>query len=59
MDQSEFRQRAMIAAMQGLLASSVTWSVNTPHRDIAKASASLADALLAANTIDEPEPTHD
>lgn len=52
MDRADFRQWAMIHAMQGLLAN--------PNLDddsleaIVKDSVLFADALLEANTIDEP-----
>jgi len=54
MDVAEFRQRAMIAAMQGLLAN--PRFADFDMMDIVKLSVQHADALVEANTIDESEP---
>ena len=53
MDRAEFRQIAMIAAMEGMLASPHTAVTATP-KEIALAAIEQADALLEANTVDEP-----
>lgn len=52
MDRAEFRQWAMIYAMQGLLANP-QWAKRSGE-DIVASAVKLADALLEANTIDEP-----
>jgi len=52
MDRAEFRQIAMIAAMEGMLASPHTAVTATP-KEIALAAIEQADALLEANTVDE------
>lgn len=51
MDRAEFRQWAMIYAMQGLLAGLGEASVRP--KEVAESSVMLADTLLEANTIDE------
>jgi hypothetical protein len=51
MDRAEFRQWAMIYAMQGLLASSSI--VSRDYMALAVASAQIADCMVEANTIDE------
>jgi hypothetical protein len=53
MDRAEFRQRAMIAAMQGLLANPHSWDMDM--MSVTKISVQYAEALLEANTIDETE----
>jgi hypothetical protein len=53
MDQAEFRQTAMIAAMQGLLAASDGWCGDNDAKELVRRSILFADALLEANTIDE------
>lgn len=55
MDRAEFRQRAMIAAMQGLLASSVGWAGDDLAEELARRAIMFADALLEANTIDDDQ----
>jgi hypothetical protein len=55
MDRAEFRQRAMIAAMQGLLANTAYTNQKLSLSDVSKYAVACADALLEANTIDETE----
>jgi hypothetical protein len=50
MSEAEFRQWAMIYALQGMLANS---RVSRDYAEVAKAAVYMADALLEANTIDE------
>lgn len=55
MDIAEFRHRAMIAAMLGLLASSDGWCGDKDAKELTRRCVMFADALLEANTIDEEE----
>jgi hypothetical protein len=56
---AKFRQWAMIHAMQGLLANrdSTFGMGQSDMRSLAKIAVNLADALVEANTIDEPAPS--
>jgi len=57
MDLAEFRQRAMIAAMQGLLSSRPWDGPPINAKELAKVAAALADALVEANgESDGPNP---
>lgn len=55
MSVAEFRQWAMIHAMQGLLASCDGWIGDGDAKELARRSIVFADALLEANTIDDTE----
>ena len=53
MDQAEFRQWAMIHALQGLLANTEFTKMKLTAKQVAEAAIEIADALLEANTIDD------
>ncbi len=57
MDRAEFRQRAIIAAMQGMLSSMPAYyGHDYDAKKIAAAAQELADALVEANTVDDDVP---
>lgn len=53
MDRGEFRQWALLLAMQGMLANSAGFGM--PADTIVRSAHILADALVESNTVDESE----